>query len=60
MAHAVIALVLCLVFHWSAGMIGYGFREVTEVEKVHNWDWKKFDWKGFLAPTVVSILILII
>ena len=57
MIHAVVALVLCLLIHWSAGLLWYASREETELEKIHKWDWSKFDWKGFLAPAIVSIIV---
>jgi len=32
-------------------------REIRDVEKLHNWDWSKFDWRGLLWPAVPWIAV---
>lgn len=39
------------------GAFFYIGREVTDLEKQHNWDMGGFDWPGFLVP-VVPMLVL--
>lgn len=38
--------------HILAGAIAYAMREIRDVEKSHNWDWSRFDWRGFLWPVL--------
>jgi hypothetical protein len=55
-AHAVISVVISLITgYWLSGAIFYAGREIAQYEEK-----KYFDWKGFLAPLVVSIILLII
>ena len=57
MAHAVVALVLSIVFqHWMIGISFYAGREIRDWEKLHDWKLSGFDWKGLLAPIVACLL----
>ena len=59
-AHGLVALAISLVTgFWLSGTMFYIGRELRDVEKLHDWDWKKFDWPGLLAPAVVSLIILL-
>lgn len=50
-AHAGVALIFCCFFGWSSGMVFYAGREIAQYEEKGY-----FDWKGFLAPVIVSII----
>ena len=43
-----------------SGFMFYLGREIRDWEKLHNWALSGFDWKGLLAPFVVSIILMII
>lgn len=62
--HGVVALLISLVWMllpWEAqvaysGSLFYLSREIRDVEKLHNWDMKGFDYKGFFFPVAVSVV----
>ena len=65
--HGLIALAITLVTLLapklalvSAGMWFYIGREIRDVEKLHNWNWKKFDWPGMALPVLLTVLLWLI
>lgn len=60
-AHGLVAIAISLLTgFWLAGTIFYAGREIRDWEKLHNWKLAGFDWKGFLAPLVTSIILYFI
>lgn len=60
-AHAFVALCISLITgFWLSGTMFYIGREIRDLEKLHEWDLKGFDWKGFLAPLAISLILLTI
>jgi hypothetical protein len=43
----------------SAGFMFYLGREIRDLEKLHYWDMRGFDWKGLAGPLFLMILLLI-
>lgn len=59
--HGILALIISLITgYWLAGTIFYAGREIRDLEKLHDWHIMGFDWKGFLAPLVTSLFLLLI
>ena len=53
LSHGVIGVLISLVsLSPSAGFFFYLGREIRDLQKAHNWDFKKFDWPGILYPAV--------
>lgn len=39
------------------GAFFYVGREVTDLEKLHNWDMAGFDWHGLLVPLIPMLIL---
>ncbi|WP_420582096.1 hypothetical protein [Reichenbachiella sp.] len=71
LVHAIVAFLICWVSgEWYLGGLLYAVREFTQYEAKNDFDWSRFksksknkenfDWKGFAAPVIVSLIILLI
>lgn len=40
------------------GSFWYLSREIRDVEKLHNWDMKKFDRKGLVYPIIYNVILI--
>ena len=66
--HAIVSLVVMIFFGllkldaWAysacIGAMIYVSREIRDVEKLHDWDMKGFDWEGLLWPLLSCFLLL--
>lgn len=70
LVHAIVAFLLSwLSGYWFLGGFFYAVREITQYEEKNDFDWLrfkskfnkkvKFDWKGFAAPVIVSLITLL-
>lgn len=41
----------------AAGFFFYLGREIRDLEKLHDWDMKGFDWPGFLWPLGIMVVL---
>lgn len=48
----VAALIALATLSPTAGVAAYWMREVRDLEKSHGWNMDRFDWPGFLWPTI--------
>ena len=68
MGHIVVAMLISSFFvlvgagypGTFVGSVFYLGRELRDVEKLHDWDWKGFDNKGFFLPLLSNILFFIV
>lgn len=62
--HGVVSVLITLPFMFIDPIIGamscgfwfYVGREIRDVEKLHKWNWRKFDWKGLGFPLLLYII----